>query len=216
MAITVGEIESDVLHMLQKSPGYQGIYTEEKIKMAIQDSIDYIAVEQMLGDDSWNSKIVYLPVEEGKHSTPIPGYVGMIHEVRYKVVSEYLPLLYDTHAMAAQYTRDSGYTQYPSRYRIVDNEFYFNPIPSITADDAIQLEYHGYPERILESGQQLERNFDFAMRHYIKYRAASILASMTGREVKEWTKYEEQWQYRLNQLLNRRVKTTVYVKDFDP
>jgi len=82
----------------------------------------------------------------------------------------------DDNIEGIQYAPNSGITQFPSRYRILEGKIYFNPALASPANSIYKLIF-SYPERLLADGQLIPSEFDIAMQHYIKYRTASILSA---------------------------------------
>jgi hypothetical protein len=214
MSVTRGEISSAVLRVLQKDAGYSGFYTPEKIADAIQDSVDHIAVEMMMAGEGWLRRIEYLDTQPGSNIVPIPPHIGVIDEVRYLIGNRYIPLTFDDATMSAQFGSDAGVAQFPSRYRIVDNNFYFNPVPAETGVGFLQLECACFPQRMVSDMTVLNPQFNVAMTHYIKWRSASMLANSVGKGVAEWKQYEIEWKSNMLSMVDKRNRTPVFIREF--
>lgn len=214
MSISRGELKGQILRVLQKDGGYQGFFTDEKLNDAIQDCIDYISVEMFMAGDGWLRKIVTLDSQSGFATVDLPPFVSVIDEVRYLVGNRYIPLIYDDATLAAQFQKSSGMTQYPSRYRIVDQKIFFNPAPAEGGKDYVQIEYCTYPQILVADGQLLPGEFDRCMVHFIKWRSASLLASSVGKDMKEWRDYELEWKERMLMIVNKRTKSPIYFREF--
>ena len=214
MSISRGELKGQILRVLQKDGGYQGFYTDEKLNDAIQDCMDYIAVEMFLAGEGWLRKIITLDSQSGFPTVDLPAHVAMIDEVRYLVGNRYIPLVYDDATLAAQFQPAAGVTQFPSRYRIVDQKIYFNPAPGQGGADYVQVEYATYPPILVADGQLLNTEFDRAMVHFIKWRASSLLASSVGKYQKEWGDHEAEWKERMVMIVNKRTKSPIFFREF--
>ena len=216
MGISVAEIEGRVLRILQKSPGTQGFYSPEKVRDAVQESFDYVATKMFdSAIGSWQRKIRYFDTVSGQATVDIPNDVAQIHVVRYQVGVSYVPIMFDDAIEGVQYTQVSGVTQFPSRYRIMENKIYFNPPLGVGGPQYLMMEFSAYPERLVSDGQDIPAEFDVAMQHYIKYRSASVLCSSIGKAMKEWQNYESQWFEAMMIIVNKRVNSTQYVREFE-
>jgi hypothetical protein len=49
----------------------------------------------------------------------------------------------------------------------------------------------------------------------VKYRTASILASDIGKMNKEWQRYEDEWFDRMLVMVNKRVDSCNYIRNFE-
>lgn len=214
MSISRGEVKGQILRVLQKDGSYQGFYTDEKLNDAIQDCIDYISVEMFMAGDGWLRKIVTLDSAPNSCTVDLPAFVSVIDEVRYLVGNSYIPLTYDDASLSSQSNPVSGVTQFPSRYRIVDQKIYFNPAPGVGGKDFLQIEYCTYPQILVADGQLLPNEFDRCMVHFIKWRSASLLASSVGKYQKEWGEYESEWKERMVMIVNKRTKSPIFIRDF--
>ncbi len=203
-----------VLQRLNKSPVTPGFYTEEKVNGAIQEAIDYVGTKMMLADQGFLKKIDYLDVAANQITIAIPPHMDMIEEVRYLVGSVYIPLAYDSQWKVPQWSVQSGATNLPGSYRIVDNKFYFNPPLGVGGTDYLQVEYQSYPSIMRNDAQQLDPQFDRAMIYYITYRACSILASSLGQNTKSWVEEEGLWLAAMQQIVQNRNKQPTPLKDF--
>jgi hypothetical protein len=215
MSVTRGEISAAVLRILQKNAGYQGFYTPDKIADAIQDSVDHVSVEMMMDGEGWLRRIEYLETYPNKSNIPLPPHIAIIDEVRYLVGNRYIPLTYDDATMSAQFGADAGVSQFPSRYRIIDNNLYFNPTPAEVGPNYIQLECACFPQRLVSDGQVLNPQFNVAMTNYIKWRCASMLAASAGKPVSEWKQYEAEWHQNMLNMVQKRNRTPTFVREFN-
>jgi len=215
MTVTRGEIKGQILRVLQKDGGYQGFFTDPKLNDVIQDSIDHIAIEMFRAGDGWLTKIDYLNSQSGFPTVNLPQHMIMIQEVRYLVANTYVPLTYDDGTEQQQYAANTGMTQFPSRYRIVDQKIYFNPPPAEGGPNYIQVEYCTYPLSMVADGQLLPQEFHRAMFNYIKWRSASMLAASVGKEYSEWKQYEGEWKNNMVDMVNKRTKAPIYYRNFE-
>ena len=177
MSISRGEIKGQILRVLQKEGTYNGFYTDEKLNDAIQDCVDFISVEMFVAGNGWLRRIITLDTQSGNGVVDLPPFVGMIDEVRYLIGNRYIPVIYDDATLAAQFNKAAGMTQYPSRYRVVEQKIYFNPAPAEGGKDYLQIECACYPQLLVADGQLMPAEFDRCLLNYIKWRAASQLAA---------------------------------------
>ncbi len=211
---TRSDISYQVYQRLNKSPLTPGFYTEEKVVGAIQEALDYVATKLMAADQGFLKKIDYLDVQANQITIPVPPHMDMIEEVRYLVGSVYIPLAYDSQWKVPQWSVQSGATNLPGSYRLVDNKFYFNPPLGVGGTDYLQVEYQSYPSILRAPGQYIDPQFDRAMVYYITYRACSVLASSLGQNDKSWVVEEKLWLDAMQKILQNRNKQPQPIKDF--
>lgn len=214
MPTSLGEVKGKVLRLLMKTPAKPGFYTPERVNDAIEEAIDFVAVEMFLADEGWATKIDYFTTEGGQLSIDMPDGMAMIKDVRYKYGDIYLPMIYDTANQAAQYAPDSGARQWAYTYRIVDNAFYFNPPLADGGVDYLQVEWMAYPKRLSNDTDFLESQFDKCMLHFIKYRAASMLAASLEKFVVPWSSQEQSWFAKMQAVVVQRNLQSLPIKDF--
>ena len=216
MAVSVAELEGRVLRLLQKSAGYQGFFSPEKVRDAVQESFDMVATKMFdAATGAWQIKLRLWDTVAGQGTIDIPDDVAQIRVCRYLVGTTYVPLQYDEGIENVTYGPTAGYTQFPSRYRILENKIYFNPVLGVGGTQNFQMEYSSYPERLVADGQPIPAGFDVAMQHYIKYRSASILANSIGKANVEWTNYEGEWFNAMMIVVNKRINSCQYVREFE-
>ena len=215
MAISFDELEGRILRVLQKDAGARGFYTQDKVRDAINDCFDYVSARMFRGvSGGWRDTIRYFDTTSDQSIVPLSEDIGVIKEVRYKVGLSYVPLVYDTGHSATQWAGQSGVTQFPSRYRILQNNIYFNPPLGVAGPQYLQVECSTYPAPLC-SGESIPTEFDNAMLNYIKWRSASQLASSIGKGMKEWEKFEQEWQFEVEQIIDQRVRGPIFIKEFD-
>ena len=90
-----GELRGKVLRYMNKTPDLPGYYSESKVNDAIQEALNYIAVEMFLAGEGWLQKYLYFDTVGGQTSVDIPGNVALIREVRYKISDVWYSLPYD-------------------------------------------------------------------------------------------------------------------------
>lgn len=212
--ISRGELKGRILRLLNKTPNNQGYFTDDKINDAIQETLDFIATEMFMVDEGWQTKIQYFDTTENQIKIDLPPHISLIKEVRYLWGNVYTTVRYDSANEQEQYAPGSGVTQWASRYRLVDNALYFNPVLTDTGPNFLQIEYMSYPQKILDDNMYLEPHFDNGMQHYIKYRSASILASSFGKSNKEWAGLEQEWYDKMLAIATRRNMQTTRIREF--
>lgn len=214
MALSRGELVGKVLRLLNKTAGYQGFFDADKVNDALEDCMDFIATECFLAGEGWFNRITYLSNVSGQVSVDLPQGLALIGEVRYLVGNRYIPLMYDDATLAAQFATAAGMNQFPSRYRVVEGKLYFNPPPAEGGTNYIMVEHTTYPTRIMSDSQEIDPQFDMAMMHYAKWRAASQLAASIGKYQREWERYEDEWFGRMQLIINKKFKSPIYVREF--
>ena len=215
MAFLVSQIEGQVLRLLQKSASTPGFYTPAKIQDAVQDSVDYVAARMFRSTDGgWMDSMRYLDTVSGQTVVALPEDIAAIKAVRYLVGTEYVPLHYQNDYEESQWASTSGVVAYPSKYRLVGSQLYFNPCISIAGPQNLQIEYSAYPAAIQSDGM-MPPQFDRAICNFIKFRSASLLAASIGKAVPEWAKFETQWATEIEIIIDKRVQKTTYITPFE-
>lgn len=209
-----GAVKFMIYQRLNKSPLTPGFYTAEKMDTAIQEALDFVATEMFDADGGWLKKIDYLTIEANSQTVPIPPHMEMIESVRYLVGNVYTPLTYDARWNAPEWSVQSGATQLPNSYRIVDNRFYFNPALAVGGDDYLQIEFMQYPSILRSDQQKIDTQFGRALIWYVVYRAMSILASAMGQAGKSWQTEEALWYQKMLNVVNKRNSGTTAISEF--
>jgi hypothetical protein len=216
MAVTLNDIKSEVLLLLQKSQNYQGFFSDDKIYSAIRESYDYLQTHLLdAAGGLWQTNVVYFDTVSNQTDQAIPDYVIMIKEIRYKIINQYIPLYYDARYETREFSADSGVTQFPNRYGILNNKIHFNPAIGVGGPQYLMLEYFGLTTDVSSLDSSLQSYCHRIFQHYIKYRSASILASSIGKFNKEWERLENEWYDAMLKSANKRIMSTNYVKDFE-
>ena len=216
MAIAVGELERDVLHVLQKAPGNAGYYTEDKLRVAVQECFDFVATLMFDAEyGGWVDDIRYITTTDGDAVVALPADLAQIKVIRYKVNGAYIPLVYDKEEKAAQTDPSAGSTgNHVIRYRLVGSQIYFNPALYEGGTDYLQIEGAYYPERLISKLDKLSSIWNPAFRNFIKYRSASILVSHKRDYSPPWSRFEKEWALQVTKLIGKRVNTTGTIAEF--
>ena len=216
MGRSIAELEGSVLRILQKSAGYQGFFSPEKVRDAVQESFDYVSAKMFESQGGqWLIKSKTFNTVSGQAMVDIPDDIAQIRVVRYQIGLSYIPLTYDDNIEGVVYTSAAGMTQFPSTWRFMEGRIYFNPALGVGGEKYLQIEYFSYPERFLTDGQQIPKEFDTSLQNFIKYRAASILAASVGKFNREWAQFEQEWGATMLSIVNKRVNSTQYIREFE-
>jgi len=212
--ITRSQIKYEIYTRLNKTAATKGFYSDEKANSAIQEAIDYIATKCFLADEGWNHKLLYFDTQANMVSLPIPADMIMIHEVRYLVGNVYIPLTYDQQFGEAQWAGQSGVIQFPSRYKLIDNQIYFNPALSVGGPQYLQIEFTNYPRRLQKDSDFVESQFDRSMYWFCVYHSMVILT--TGVQMNtDWPAQEGKWLQAMTDVINMRTRQAIPIRDFD-
>ncbi len=138
----------------------------------------------------------------------------MIQEVRYLIGNVYIPLVYDSNFNNAEWSVQSGVTNLPGRYRIVDNSFYFNPALAVGGTGFLQITYMRYPSILRDDAQQIDPQFNRGMIYYIQYRAATIMANNFGIKNVPWADQEGIWYKKLLDVIQKRNAQSKAITEF--
>ena len=215
MAKSLDDLETDILTILNRSSSNRGYYTQAKIHAAINEAIEDAAVMMQLANEGWLTKITLLDTTAGDTEVDVPTDMVLIRQVRYRVGNVYQPIYYDDSTDQQQTHPDSGYQQFPSRYRIINNKFYFNPPLGTGGTEYLHVEYTSYPDELVSGTDEVNANFDKAFVQYVKWRAAFILYSTVSDEMPLWKTNVDRWEYKVLQIIEKRNHQTQYIREFD-
>lgn len=214
MTITRDAMKAQVLAMLNKTPGYQGFFADDKMNYTIQECVDFVAAEMFLINEGWLNQITNINTTPNVKTYDIPDNIAMIYEVRYLSGDQYLPITYD--AGDKQITNTGAINNvFPFNYRIVNNQIYFTYAPGETGTNYLQIEGPTYPTAMASGTDNLMARLDRCFEHVIKYRVASILAAQMGKEVIEWERYYNEWLNVMQNLLQKRVRQPTWIREYE-
>lgn len=213
MAVALSTLKTDVLTLLSKQSTYQGYYSDEQVELAINDSLDYVYANMMFNGEGWLVTIGKLTTVAGTETVALPTGAVVVHQVRYLVNDVYTPLVYDDSFDRAQF-QTSIETVYPTTYRLVGDNLFFNPVPSAVGTDYVQIEYSAFPTELADPSDTTSQQITRGLRRFITYRAASICRTTTDRPNSSWKEYEIQWWQYLQDLLSKRIRAPQPIKDF--
>lgn len=207
-------IANEVYLRLNKSSLTPGFYTTDRVYSGIQQALDFVAVEMMIADQGWLKKIDFFDVEPNQIKIQIPPHIEMVSKISYLVGNVYTPLFYDSRFDVPQWGLQSGATQLPNTYSIVDNAFYFNPPLGVGGTAFLQVEYMSYPNMLRNDAQQVDPQFGRALIYYTIYKAASICAADIGSDVPAWKEQENEWYSKMLLIVNKRNQQAIPIGDF--
>jgi hypothetical protein len=209
---TLAEIKANILEKVNKSPNYQGYFTDAKIKAMVNEALDYVAVDMFEAGEGWLREIRYLDWQANTRVLEIPSDVAIINNIRWKVGDTYYPLKFDIAETSVQAVKGTGNTV-PTAYRIVQNKIYLNPEPSDSGTAQIEIEFSRYPDRLLSLQQKVMADFDNAMLHWISYYCVNTLISGAGGQP-PYRQNEAQWYSQMTKVINLRNRVKKTVQDF--
>lgn len=213
MAVAFSTLKTDVLQLLSKDNSYQGFYSDDQIKFAVNDSLDYVYANMMFNGEGWITTIALLNTVAATEEVALPSGAVVVHQVRYKQGDVFVPLTYCDDFDKLQFT-DSSNTVYPSTYRLVGDNIYFNPIPSVVGTGLVQLEYSAFPSALSDPSDTASAQITRGLQRFVTYRAASICLTTTDRAQSPWKEYEIQWWQYLQDILSKRIRAPQAVKSF--
>jgi len=214
MATTRLQLKTQILNLLNKTSATVGFFSDAKVNDAIQDCLDFISLEMFMGGDGFLRKIVNLTSTAGSNTVSLPSSIAIIYEVRYLQGERYIPIPYRDGLELSEPLAVDDDIGFPASYRIIDNKLYFSPTPSETGAGYVQVEHAAYPAVLSSDTSNIDSEFGRAMIQYAKWRCASILASQVGKTYKDWQKYEDEWNVKMLQNVNLRIRGPSYVQEF--
>lgn len=214
MALSRGELKGQILRLFYNSGAYTGALNDDTINDAIQEAFDEVAVHMFMAGEGWTDKIAFYTTSAGQRTLPIRESMAMLREVRYLYGDIYIPMTYDTENSQKQYADASGVRQYAFAYRIVDNQLYFDPPLAEGGTDYIQVEYTDFPKFLKNDLDEVEPQFNRAFVNYIKYSAATILASSIEKFQIPWKESERKWYMLMKEIVVKRNLQVTQVREF--
>jgi hypothetical protein len=211
---TRGEIKAKIVRLINKTANYQGFFTDDKCNDMIADSLDYLSLMAGLQGGGWFNGIQTIAMPAAGFTAPIPANVAIINQVRYLINNTYVPLTYHDADGYSQVDSTTSEVSYPTHFRIMGRDIYFNPAPSERGADRIQIEFTKYPAALANDAAILDGEFDNALQHYVKWRVASQLMSTAGRADADWTRFEIEWRTNCMNYISKRSRATTYIKNF--
>ena len=214
MAITLTDIQAEVLNILQKSPTYSGFYTADKVTRAVNESLAYVSARMMMEGNGWRQTIGYITTVANTASYALPTGCSIINAVRYLYNDIYVPMLYDDQSMNSQVAANTQLQLAPSRYRLVGNQLYFNPVPTFVGTNYVQIEYTTYPAKLTTGSDTLPEEIDQALYYYLVYRCADTLVAQTANAQPEWSLNTLQWYNAMESIISKRLRVFQVIGEF--
>ena len=216
MSLSKGQIKGTVWRYLGKTSKQPGFYASDKVDEAIEEALTYISVEMFLAGEGWLTKYLFLDTVGGQTSVDLPGNVALVRQIRYKSGDTYYPLVYDDRSDAASFigsgiTQDIGYT-----YRLLGRQIVFDPPLGSGGERFLQIECVYFPEAVTSDNELIDAQFDAVAIQFLKYKVSSILAGSIEKTLITWQRLEDQWEDKLKSVLNRRVMSSVAIREFLP
>jgi hypothetical protein len=181
----------------------------------IQDAIDHITSQSFMAGEGWFKVVGLVAMPAAGNTAALPTDCAIIDDVRYLINDMYVSIPFTDGDGQPQQASSGTVTQFPQSVRLVGTNLYFNPPPSETGADRIQIEYYAYPTELALDASVLSPQLDRSMERYITWRAASQLMAMAGRPNRDWERYENEWLFNVQQILAKRVRQRSYIGEFD-
>jgi hypothetical protein len=212
---TRATIKAKVLRIINKTAGYAGFHTDDHVNDVIQDAIDHIVSQSFMAGEGWFKVIGLVAMPAAGNTAALPTGCAIIEDIRYLVNDTYVPILIRDGDGMPQQAATGTTTSFPGYVRIVGTDMYFDPPPTETGADRIQIEYYAYPAELANDASVISAQLDRSMERYLTWRAASQLMAMAGKPNREWERYENEWAFNVQQILSKRVRQRTYIGEFD-
>lgn len=209
-----GELRGRVLRFLNKTPSLPGYYDVNKMNDAIQESLNYIAVEMFLAGEGWLQKYLFLDTVGGQTSIDLPGNVALIREVRYKISDVYYSIPYDDQEGGFSYIGTGVQQAFGYKYRLLGRQLVFDPPLSEGGERFLQIECDYYPSVLLDDNELIDPQFDAACCEFLKYKVASILSASIEKDFIAWAKIEAEWETKMQAIVTRRTLASTPIREF--
>jgi hypothetical protein len=169
-----------------------------------------------LAGEGWQDKMKFVTTVAGQVTVPVTPDMAMIKEVRFLFGGIYVPMVYDDANRQPQTNPSENTAAYPpARYRIVDNQFYFNPPLFEGGTDYLQIEYMSYPKRVADDHDVIEGQFYKPFQHWAVYWCASRLVAGIGKPDPDWGRQEAAWYLKIKAVIDKRNMQTTVMREFE-
>lgn len=212
MAITLTEVQLEVLNILQKSPTYQGFYTVDKVTRAVNESLAYVSARMMMQGNGWRQKIGYVTTTAGALSYALPADVSIINKVSYKSGDIYYPMTYMDESTASSQT--VGQAGMPGHYRLLGSALVFPMVPSEVGVNYLQIEYTAYPDLLVSGADIVTPEIDRGLYYYLVYRSCGLLVGQAATAQPEWQLYEMQWFHVMESIISKRLRVYQVIGEY--
>lgn len=212
--LSKGQLKGKVWRFLNKTPQNPGYYTSEKLDDAIQEALNYVAVEMFLAGEGWMQKYLFLDTVGGQTSVDLPGNVAMIREVRYRIANVYYSLPYDDQEGGFSYIGTGVQQAFGYKYRLLGRQIVFDPPLSEGGEKYLQLEVDYYPTNLIDDNELIDPQFDNACQEFLKYKVASILAASIEKQMISWGTEQAMWEEKMKAVITRRTLASVPIREF--
>lgn len=209
-----GELRGRVLRFLNKTPDLPGYYDEPKVNDAIQEALNYAAVEMFLAGEGWLTSYQYFDTQSGQTSVILPGNIALVREVRYRISDVYYSLPYDDQEGGFSYIGTGVQQAFGYKYRLLGRQIVFDPPLSEGGERYLQIECVSYPSVILDDNELVDPQFDAATCEWMKYKVCSILAGSIEKEFIAWADQEAKWEEKMKAVLTRRIMSSTPIREF--
>lgn len=215
MTTTLTTISNKILSFLGKTSSFPGFYDSTKVTSAVNTAMNYVAVNMFIAGQGWLTGYTYADTTAPVDTVAIPTGVALIREARYLVGEIYIPLIYDDQSDAVSYVNSGVQQASAGRYRLLGNNFIFDPPLADGGTAYLQIESVSYPTALASGGDALDQQFDAALQEYIVFKAASVLAGSLEKDVRTWGQEETEWYEIMKTIVARRTMRSVAIRDFD-
>lgn len=214
--ISRGELKGKVWRFLNKSPTQPGYYSDAKLNDAIQEALNFLAVEMFMGGEGWLTKYIFLDTVAGQTSITLPGNVALVRDIRYKLSNVYYSLPYDDQAGSFSYIGTGVQQAFGYRFRLLGRQIVFDPPVSTGGEKFLQIEATLYPSTLVDDNELIDPQFDAACIEWLKYKVCSILAASIEKDIITWADVEAGWYQKMLTVVNRRLLSSTAIREFLP
>ena len=211
-----GELKGKVWRFLNKTSAFPGFYDDDKMNDAIQEALNFIAVEMFLGGEGWLTDFLYFDTEDGQTSMRLPGNVALIREVRYKVSDVWYPIMYNDASDGFSYIGTGVQQAFTYQYRLLGSNIVFDPPLSMGGEKYLQVEAVFYPSQLTDDQQLIDQQFNAACVEYLKYKVASIVAASVEKSYIAWADQEAAWYQKMQAVVVRRTMASQPIREYLP
>lgn len=218
MTMTRLQLQTEIYEIMSKTASAAGLLTPTKVNTAIQDALDYISAKMLKINGGWLTRLVYANVTGNSPYVTIPSGLSIINFIKYKTGtdSEYVPINFNENADgASDFTSGTGATGGLPVWRFSNSMILLEPMPASTLANAVMIDGVYMPTALALDADNISGDLDNRVfTTYAKWRAASILRSLTTKDPPPWAMIEMEWKQACLEILARRSREPTPIRSF--
>lgn len=219
MAVTRLQMQTSIYDILSKSASSAGLLTPSKVNEAIQDALDMVQAKMVKINGGWLSDVKYANYTANSALVTLPPGLIVVNFVKWKSDTNsdyYAPITFDENALGSTATTSSaGQGGLPFWRFSGQGTIRLEPIPATTIANGVMFDGIFLRDAFTTNADEFDGDLDNRIfTTYIKWRAASILRSLTTKEDPPWLRIEKEWEMQVNAMIARKMREPTMTRSF--